>query len=247
MISFRRRPPPKHRIERARRVPLVTIAAGVGLVALCFPLAKALSGGPALRASFSRDPLPPRASLPTVVPLVSTIPLAPPGVRIQVVPGLRDVEFRIGGAVYATDPNGVIEVPEARGRVAVAYLGYSVTPALQQVSFRSWSDGATALTRAVDADGRGHIGAAVDLRYRVTVREVRSSQPAPPGGLTASTLYGPVTFANGTGQWVLAERGEGSGPGLKARRVAYTFWPVGPRKAQRFNPSPEAVWVVRAG
>ena len=160
---------------------------------------------------------------------------------------MRDVQIMIGRTVYTTAADGIVDVPNARGTVHVTYIGYSVTPALQQVAFRTWSDGVTASSRDVDADGRGHLGLAIDLRYRVTVAVPAGSKPGP-AKVTASSPLGSVQFTNGSPQWVIAERGERTGAAVVARTITYSFKPAAGAPAgrrQEFTASPEALWVVR--
>lgn len=241
-----------HRASR-RRQPVYAITAGVLVVALCIPIWRAVSDRSGHRATSHRvtttqpssttAPAAPRPSGPTSTP----IPQTGPGVQIKVVPAVRDVQVMVDGTLYTTTSDGLVEAPGARGTVQVAFVGYSVIPALQEVAFDAWSDGLTTPSRTLDAGGHGHISLAIDVRYRVTV----TLTPSAPGAisLTASSPVGPVQFTNGSRRWVLAQRGERSGAEIVARTITYSFdpphgAPAGQR--QEFTAGPEALWTVRA-
>lgn len=163
-------------------------------------------------------------------------------------PAVRDVQVLVDQTLYTTTSDGIINAPSARGKISVSYVGYSVIPALQEVSFRYWSDGLTSPERTLDADGRGHLSLAVDLRYRVTVTVNGGAATAKPT-LTATSPFGSTHFTDGSRRWVLAVRGELSGGAVVERSVTYAFDPPhGAPKSQRqqFTAGPEALWAVRA-
>jgi len=188
------------------------------------------------------------SSTPTSgVPVTKPIPATGPGIRIQAVPALRDIQVMIDGTSFTTNADGVIDAPEIRGSVSVRYLGYSASPPLQQVGFRTWSDGSTAPSRRLDADGQGHVSLGVDLRYRVTVR-VSGANGSPSTKLTASSAVETLTFTDGSTRWVLSQRGELSEDRLTVKRVVYSFDPPrgGSAQKQRFTAGPEDLWLVKA-
>lgn len=261
-----------HRATRGRQ-PLFAVAAGVILVALCIPLAwRALSGDdhstagqdatPSRQAASRRTTSSPSPSTgaatssveaapttaPSAAPSTTSSARVSPGVLIRVVPAVRDVQVLVDQTLYTTTSDGTIDVPTARGTVPVSFVGYSVIPALQEVVFRSWSDGVATPARTLDAGGHGHMSLAIDVSYRVTVSIV-GGKASGPAVVTAASPAGPVRFTSGTRRWVLALRGEQSGHDVVARPIPYSFDP--PRGApagsrQQFTASPEALWVVRA-
>ncbi len=254
-----------HRASSRRREPVFAITAGVLLVALCIPVAwRALSNRSDRRVAARRAapsnpssvprPLaaPPTTSLGTVSrttgPPTTPIPPTAPGVLIHVVPALRDIQFRVGQTLYTTSSDGMVDVPDARGNVKVSYVGYSVTPPLQQINLRSWSDGSTAPDRVLDASGHGHVSVAVDLRYRVTIK-ITGLDNSTSRTLKLTSPVGSLTVTDGSQHWVLATRGERSSVGIVARTTTYSFGP--PRgaptgRSQEFTATPESLWVIRA-
>lgn len=251
----------------SHREPIFAIAAGILVVAIGIPVAwRALSDdsghGATARRAASTSSAPqssaPRGSTPipssgsstpkTTPPVTTPLARTSPGILIRVVPAVRDVQVMVDQTLYTTTSNGIINVPSARGNIDVAYVGYSVIPALQEVSFRSWSDGQTTPGRALDASSRGHVDLAVDVRYRVTVK-ITGAPAARRRTLTATSPVGPVKFTDGERRWVLAARGEQSSTGVAPQEIIYSFDP--PRGAtgsqrQTFTPGPEDLWTVQA-
>ncbi|MDQ6696255.1 MAG: hypothetical protein M3Z46_02195, partial [Actinomycetota bacterium] len=163
----------------SRREPIFAIAAGILVVAIGIPVAwRALSddsGHPAAphrttstssapRSASPHSPIPgpssgpgtqPQATqpqltqTPTSPPVTTPLAQTSPGVLIRVVPAVRDVQVMVDQTLYTTTSDGIIRVPSARGNIDVAYVGYSVIPALQEVTFRSWSDGQTTPARTL--------------------------------------------------------------------------------------------------
>jgi len=249
----------------SRREPIYAIAAGVIVVALCIPVAwRALSNdsnheaAPKRVTSTSSAPrssaAPTKApkstsSSPEITPPARTpIARTAPGIQIRVVPAVRDVQVMVNQTLYTATSDGVVNVPSARGSINVSYVGYSVIPALQVVTFRTWSDGITAPARTLDANGRGHVSMAIDVRYRVIVTTAGGARTRS-RTLTATSSVGPVKFTEGARRWVLAARGERSSSGVIPRTIEYSFDPprgASANRRQTFTAGPEALWTVRA-
>lgn len=163
---------------------------------------------------------------------------ADPGVlQVQLIPAVRDVQVTVDGTVEVSDEQGRLQVPTGSSPVTLRFIGYSSTPAVQQVAFHAWSDGSTALQRTVD-QSTPDLQMAVDVSYQVTV-QTASGRTVSPIGFTSAA--GTVALVPGKVTWVLAVRAQTVDGELAAQPLTYTS---ADKSHQQFAPTPEAIWTL---
>lgn len=239
------------RRRRAGMAPTLALLVGVAAAATVTPILVDDGGGaetppPAtsVEASATTEAtVPPEASTTTSTTEVppssdpATEPVAPV-LRVRVVPAVRDVGVMIDGTRYDSDADGLIEAPVADAEAEVTVVGYTVTPALQQITFTGWDDGSDEASRTLPPTGvDDEVALGVEVSYRIT---------AAASGASAIVLRGddgaPEALAPDTPTWVPARRAvPGPDGGLTTEELSYEVEVAGQAQPDRFTPTPEAL------
>jgi hypothetical protein len=169
--------------------------------------------------------------------------------RIWIVPAFRDVIMSIDGEAVASDATGTIDIPNGSGDRVIEFVGSGAEPPLRQFEIVGWGDTSTATVRRV-AELPGPV---VELGLQTRVRVVVGLDP---GSVSADAIVfsatdlGEITVPVGDPTWVpetTARLGEGRFEVVAVSYVAVASIADGertPARPLRFEPTPEARWVV---